>query len=239
MSISRIAGRLWRPAPRQLVWMAAAGAAMIAAAVNPRGGIVDLVIRALLWFMGTAVVGLTLRAIYGAPVDRKALLAFLPLPFTCLALFLANETAKHVTRSGSLNIFFEGALSLLGLLLVSLVVEARRVAAHDPWLRALRGWWVAFIIIGILYALLGLTPGRKAQKNDYPLVWMGLVGAIVALTVVMWRDPTQRPKPEVADPQERMSATVLSIGATSTPTRTPARSIPASPPTGPAGHDAP
>ena len=114
------------------MWTAAAIAAVVWVAANPRGDIVDLVIRALFGFMGAAVIGLTLRAIYGAPVNRKALLAFLPLPFAYLALFLAKETAKHVTRSGSLDIFFEGALPLLGLLLVSLVVEARRVAAHDP-----------------------------------------------------------------------------------------------------------
>jgi len=132
MSISGVAGRLWRWSSRHLVWTAAAIAAVVWVAAHPRGDIVDLVIRALFGFMGAAVIGLTLRAIYGAPVNRKALLAFLPLPFAYLALFLAKETAKHVTRSGSLDIFFEGALPLLGLLLVSLVVEARRVAAHDP-----------------------------------------------------------------------------------------------------------
>ncbi len=50
------------------------------------------------------------------------------------------------------------------------------------------------IIVGILYALAGLTPGQshKAQARNYETVWAGLAGAVVALTVVMWREPVAR-----------------------------------------------
>lgn len=87
---------------------------------------------------------------------------------------------------------------------------------------------MAFIIVGMLFALLGLTPGRRSQKSDYAYVWAGLVGAVVALTVVMWRDPTGRPgarplEPETASLQENTAANGLITGAASTSTRTRAQ----------------
>ncbi len=231
MPISRVADKLWRLTPRRLVWAGALATAAIAGATDPRSGIVNLVIRAVLWFVGAALFGLTLEAIRGAPVDRRAILAYVPMACASLAFFLARETAASVIRSGSLDNFFGTAASLLGLLLVSLVVEARRVATHDQWLRALRGWWVAFIVIGILYALVGLTPGQSqtAQMAHYAWVWAGLVGAVVALTVVMWRDADKQPgalppEQEMASRQERTRANGLATGAASTSTRAPVRS---------------
>jgi hypothetical protein len=228
MSISDAADELRRLTPRELVWAVALTTAVIAVAADPHRGIIDLVIRAFFSFVGAALVALTLVAIRGAPVDRRAILAYLPLASAALTFYLAKLTASHVTKAGSLDPFFEAATSLLGLLLVSLVVEARRVAGHDQWLRALRGWWVAFIIVGILYALLGLTPGRRSQQSEYGIVWAGLVGAVVALTVVMWRDPAKQPALEIASSQKRVSANGLTTGAASTSTRTRARSTPAS-----------
>jgi hypothetical protein len=229
MSIADIMDRLWRLAPHQRMLSAAVIAATIAGAAGPHYEAIDLVVRASLWFVAVALCERTLEAIRGATWDRRAFIAYLPLPCASLAFFLARETANHVTRSGSLDTFFEAAVSILGLLLVSLVVEARRVAAYDQWLRALRGWWVAFVIIGMLFALLGLTPGRRSQKSDYAYVWAGLVGAVVALTVVMWRDPTRQPgafplKPEIASPQEHTSTNGLTTDAASTSTRTRAQS---------------
>jgi hypothetical protein len=109
----------------------------------------------------------TLEAARGAESDRQGLIAYLPLGCAGLAYLVAKTTADHTT-SGSLDSFFGAAASLLGLLLVSVVIEARRAAACDRWLRALRGWWVGFIIVGILYTLAGLTPGqsRKAEARN-------------------------------------------------------------------------
>jgi len=231
MSISRVADILWRLTPRQRMLIAAFAAAAIADASDPFSGVVDLVIRACFWGLFAALLERTLEAVRGAALDRRAFIAYLPLACASLAFLLASETAASVIRSGSLDNFFEAAGSLLGLILVSLVIEARRVAAYDQWLRALRGWWVAFVIIGILYSLLGLLPdnSQKSQKEDYAVAWAGLVGAMVALTVVMWRDPTrQRPgahplEMEIANPQERTSTNGLTINM-STSTRTPVRS---------------
>ncbi len=224
-----IADGVWRLTPRQRMLIVAFAAAAIADVVDPFSGVADLVIRACLWGVFAALAERTLEAVRGAAVDRRAFVAYLPLACASLAFFLARETAKHVTRAGSLDTFFQGAVSLLGLLLVSLVLEARRAAANDQWLRALRGWWVAFVIIGILYALLGLTPGRRLQKTDYAYAWMGLVGAVVALCVVMWRDPTQRPgalppEQETTRPQQSAPTNSLATSAASTSTRTPVRS---------------
>jgi hypothetical protein len=207
--------------------------AAIVDASDPFSGAVALAIRACLWFALAALVERTLEAVRGAAWDRHALIAYLPLASASPAFFLARETAASVTRSGPLDNFFEASISLLGLLLVSLVVEAQRGAANDQWLRALRGWWVAFIVIGILYSLLGLLPDdtRRFHEEAYAIAWASLVGAVVALTVVMWRDPTRKPETvqpglEVANCHKPPSANELHDGLR-TSTRTPVRSIPA------------
>jgi hypothetical protein len=232
MSIS--GGRLGCVTSRRLVWAAALAVAIVGVATDPHRGKIDLILRASFWFTGTALFGLTLEAIRGAPVDRRAILAYLPLALALLTFYYAKATSAHVARSGPLDTFFEAATSLLGLLLVSMVVEARRVAAHDQWLRALRGWWVAFIVIGMLYGLLGLTPDqpRTSQMADYAWVWAGLVGAVTALAMVMWRDPAPQPgalaqEREIASPYDQTPAQWLAVGLLSTSTRTPVRPTPA------------
>jgi len=168
-------------------------AAVTAAALNASEGVIGIVVSACFWGVFGVLIERTFEVARGAVPDRRALIAYLPLGCASLAYFVAKTTADHAT-SGSLDSFFGAAASLLGLLLVSVVIEARRTAASDPWLRALRGWWVGFIIVGILYALAGLTPGQssKAQARNYETVWAGLAGAVVALTVVMWREPVER-----------------------------------------------
>jgi hypothetical protein len=234
MSISGVARRLRRVTSRQLVWAVALAASGVGVASDPHRSNIDLIIRAAFLFTGPALFGLTLEAIRGAPVDRRAILAYLPLAFALLTFYYARVTSAHVARAGSLDTFFGAATSLLGLLLVSMVVEARRVGAHDQWLRALRGWWVAFIVIGILFGLLGLTPdqSRTSQMANYAWVWAGLVGAVTALAVVMWRDPAPQPgalaqEREIASPYGQTPAQGLAVGVLNTSTRTPVRSTPA------------
>jgi hypothetical protein len=229
MSLSSLTSGVWRLTPVQRTLIAGFLAAAIASASSLDDGAMVLVIRATLWFTLIALVELTFEAVRGAPLDRRAFIAYLPMASATLALFLAQATADHVTRSGPLSTFFGTAVSLLGLLLVSLVVETRRVTTKDQWLHALRGWWVGFIILGILYALLGLAPGhsRKSEQSDYAMVWAGLVGAVAALSVVMWRDSPQRPAVAVereAVGPPRTPETTLATSATSTSTRTPLRS---------------
>jgi hypothetical protein len=156
--------------------------------------VVALPILIVLSFATSTMLERTLKAAKGAPADRRALIAYLPLGSASLALFFAYASADRVLRAGSLNTFYDAAAALLGLLLVSVVIEARRLAAHDQWLRVLRGWWVLFIVVGILGALWGLTPGQpmSSQANDYAWVWAGLAGAIAALVVVMWKDPQRQ-----------------------------------------------
>jgi hypothetical protein len=233
MSISSIVNSIGRLKPHQRTLIAGVLAGTIAGTSALGDSFLTIVVRATLWSAAIALLELTFEAGRGAPLDRRAFVAYLPLACATVALWLAGVTAPHVTRSGSLNEFFATAASLLGLLLVSLIVEARRVTTRDKWLRALRSWWVGFIVLGILYALLGLAPGhsRRSEDSDYEMVWAGMVGALVALTVVMWRD----------SPQERDSAnaepTTWSLQAptrTSTPraedasTRTPVQPNPAS-----------
>jgi hypothetical protein len=227
MSITGILDRLWRLAPYQRMLSTAVVAATVAGAAGPHYGAIDLIVRVAFWFAIASLIELTLEAIRGAPLDRRAILAYLPLAFASLAFLDARTTAAHAARSGSLNAFFAAAASLLGLLLVSVVIEARRVGARDQWLRALRGWWVAFIIIGIVYALAGLTPGESQEslKSHYALVWASLVGAVAALAAVMWRDPAEQPGAlpsgqDIASHQGRTPANRLPTSTSSTSNRT-------------------
>jgi hypothetical protein len=155
---------------------------------------VALPIFTVLSFATSTMLEHTRKAAKGASADRHALIAYLPLGSASLALFFASASADRVLRAGSLDTFYDAAASLLGLLLVSVVIEARRLAVHDQWLRVVRGWWVLFIVVGIFGALWGLTPGQpmSSQANYYAWVWAGLAGAIAALLVVMWKDPQQR-----------------------------------------------
>jgi len=193
VSISSVTDRFLGPTPSQRMLTVGSVAAVTAAALNASEGVIGIVVSACFWGVFGVLIERTFEVARGAVPDRRALIAYLPLGCASLAYFVAKTTADHAT-SGSLDSFFGAAASLLGLLLVSVVIEARRTAASDPWLRALRGWWVGFIIVGILYALAGLTPGQssKAQARNYETVWAGLAGAVVALTVVMWREPVER-----------------------------------------------
>ena len=207
MSISSVTQRFLGLTVRQRMLIVGSIAAVIAGALKAGNGVTDVLVSACFWGVVGGLVERTLEAVRGAAPDRRALIAYLPLACASLAYFVAETTADHAT-SGSLDSFFGAAASLLGLLLVSVVIEARRTAARDPWLRALRGWWVGFIIVGILYALAGLTPGqsRKAEARNYQTVWAGLTGAVVALTVVMWKEPAERDathaEQEIESPRE-------------------------------------
>jgi hypothetical protein len=190
MSISGVVRWFFGFTPCQRMLAVGFSAAAIAAALNASDGVIGIVVSACLWGVAAILIERTLEVARGATPNSRAAIAYLPLGCAALAYFVAKTTADHAT-SGSLDSFFGAAASLLGVLLVSVVIEARRAAGHDRWLRALRGWWVGFIIVGILYALAGLTPGqsRTAEEHNYQTVWAGLTGAVVALTVVMWKEP--------------------------------------------------
>jgi hypothetical protein len=93
MSIAGVTGRLRRVTSRQLVWAAALAMAVVGVLSDPHRGQIDLIIRASFWFAGTALLGLTLDAIRGAPVDRRAILAYLPLAFALLTFYYAKATS--------------------------------------------------------------------------------------------------------------------------------------------------
>jgi hypothetical protein len=193
MSISSVTHRFLRLTVRQRMLIVGSIAAVIAGALNAGNGVAAILVSACFWGVVGVLVERTFEVARGAKPDHRALIAYLPLASASLAYLVAKTTSGRAV-SGSLHSFFGAAASLLGLLLVSVVIEARRTAARDPWLRALRGWWVGFIVVGILYALAGLTPGQspKAEARNYETVWAGLAGAVVALTVVMWREPAER-----------------------------------------------
>jgi succinate dehydrogenase/fumarate reductase cytochrome b subunit len=155
-------------------------------------------------FTGIMVIP-TMKAAIANKVDRRALIAFLPAICASGAFLIVHVLAKHLPRSGSLEGFYETAAALLGLLLISIMIEARALAQNDPWIRAARGMWVTFIVIGIVYALVGLTPGQSptSQQQAYALVWFSIVFAVTALLIVLWRKSP--PLPQAAAQQRKRS----------------------------------
>lgn len=129
-----------------------------------------------------------------AKITPRIALAFLPLGAALVADFLIPVQFSKPAEYGSLDSFFVGTAGLLGVLLIPVVIESRRLA-DDPWFRAVRDWWVFFIVLGIAAALSGLTPAQSVQEKDvaYTAVWTGVVGALTGLTVIMWADrPTTK-----------------------------------------------
>jgi hypothetical protein len=212
--------------------MSAAGVILATAVVvaNPPNSFLTFVIRASLWLVAGVLLMRTFETARGAPANSWALVAYLPLGCASVALEFAEVLAPHAVRSGSLDGFFDAAASLLGLLFVAMVVEARQLAPYDKWLRAMRGWWAMFIILGILYALAGLTPTHSTEtlRQDYAWVWAGLAGAVASLAVVMWREPQTQHSPRIQrssrDVPINSTPTKPRADRAETATRTPGRS---------------
>jgi hypothetical protein len=173
-------------------------------------------------------------------LTRLALVAYTPIAIALLAWLLARADARAAS-SGNLDYFFSASVALIGLLLIPIMSELRQLVEHDPWLRAFRSFWFLFIAAGLLYAVVGLTPGqsRKSEENAYEDTWIALATAVSALTVVTIRKPGP-----TGDPGEILHAakTVASLTAScpmttaaeeSSATRTPAPATPASRRVGP------
>jgi hypothetical protein len=89
-----------------------------------------------------------------------------------------------------LDSFYTAAAGVLAALLIALMIESHRLFHVDPQLRALRSWWIASVVMGILAALTGLTPDHTAiaRETAFQATWSGLAGAITAGALVMSRD---------------------------------------------------
>jgi hypothetical protein len=227
-------------------WIALSVGAAVTAAFELVAGrlyalLTALVAGVLFMLFGLAIGALVqnaFKAVRGNHLERRALIAYAPAGLAVVAYLLAKSDAANVVRSGSLNDFYGAAAPLLGVLLISIVLETRQLAPHDPWLRAFRAFWFLFIVIGIVYALLGLTPDQSTASldTDFEAVWAGLVGAITALLAVAVR-PAPRPHhpptghrslPPATPATWAGPVTPKGLSQTSAPTRTPARSTPAS-----------
>jgi len=124
-------------------------------------------------------------------INRRTFIAYTPLGAALLTGLVAHVYTRRIVGAGSLNDFYGIAAPLLGLLLISSVLEARRLASHDPWLRAFRGWWTLLICIGILFALMAVTPGHghKLAEEQFVVVWGALGAALTAMVVVGLKPP--------------------------------------------------
>jgi hypothetical protein len=174
------------------------------------------------------------RVLIGRSINTRMLSAYLPVVCATFALWLAEAGAAHVARAGSLDLFFAGSATLLGVLLIPVAMEMRGEAICDPWLHAFQRLWFFMIAIGILFALVGLTPdqSQRNQRKEYPLVWFGLVGALSGFAVLSLRDPSQKHRAAADGDRHWRGVTTTSTAtwtrAPQATTRTPARATPAS-----------
>ncbi len=136
-------------------------------------------------------------------ISRRTFIAYMPLAAALLTGLFAHIYTRRIVETGSLNDFYGIAAPLLGLLLISSVLEARQLASHDPWLRAFRGWWTFLICIGILFALMAVTPdhGHKLAEEQFVVVWGALGAALTAMVVVGLKPP------DSAHPKGRVTLT--------------------------------
>jgi hypothetical protein len=194
--------------------------------------------RSPLWVLGALIAGALLGTASGAllertlktaianPLDKRALIAYAPLGCALVTLFFAHLSARHMVESGSLAGFYGAAAPLLGVLMIPIMIETRQIFPHDPWLRTFRSLWLTFIVIGIGYALLGLTPdqSRASQASQYSVVWASLACAVAAVLIVLSREPPLRQASDLEQQDVRSSEHAKTSPSPARPTRTPARS---------------
>jgi hypothetical protein len=124
--------------------------------------------------------------------DEVGMLAYMPLAVCAVAFMLVPALYANIGKqpSRALDSFYTAAAGILAALLIALMIESHRLFHVDPQLQALRSWWIACVVVGILAALTGLTPDHHAiaRETAYQLTWAGLAGAITAGALVMSRD---------------------------------------------------
>jgi hypothetical protein len=124
--------------------------------------------------------------------DEVGMLAYLPLvvasvTFILIPLVFANA-GKQTPHA--LDSYYTAAATVLAALLIALMVESRGLLQLDPQLQALRSWWIASVVVGLIAAFFGLTPDHSsiARETAFQLTWAGFSGAITAGCLVMSRD---------------------------------------------------
>ncbi|HUB72938.1 MAG TPA: hypothetical protein VL979_02725 [Solirubrobacteraceae bacterium] len=124
--------------------------------------------------------------------DEIGMLAYMPLAMCSFTFMLVPALYANVGKqpAHALDSFYTAAAGILAALLIALMIESHRLFHVDPQLQALRSWWIACVVVGILAALTGLTPDHHAiaRETAYQLAWAGLAGAFAAGVLVMGRD---------------------------------------------------
>jgi hypothetical protein len=124
--------------------------------------------------------------------DEVGMLAYMPLAICSITFMLVPAFFANVGKQSphALDSFYTAAAGVLAALLIALMIESHRLFHVDPQLQALRSWWIAGVVMGILAALTGLTPDHTAiaRETAFQATWAGLAGAITAGALVMSRD---------------------------------------------------
>jgi hypothetical protein len=124
--------------------------------------------------------------------DEIGMLSYLPLLVVSVTFLLvpslfadAGKQAPH-----ALDSYYTAAAAVLAALLIALMIESRGLLQLDPQLQALRSWWIGSVVVGLIAALVGLTPDLSPVMREaaFQLTWAGFAGAITAGCLVMGRD---------------------------------------------------
>ena len=144
-------------------------------------------------FIAAFLLGRALKVEPGdARSDEVGMLAYMPLGVAAITFMLVPALLANVGKQPphTFDSFYTAASAVLAALLIALMIESRSLLHVDPQLQALRSWWIACVVIGVIAALSGLTPdlSRIARETAFQATWAGVAGAITAGTLVMSRD---------------------------------------------------
>lgn len=124
--------------------------------------------------------------------DEVGVLAYMPVAIYSATFILVPALFANVGKQPphALDGFYTATAGVLAALLIALMIESHRIFHVDPHLQALRSWWIAGVVMGILAALTGLTPDHTAfaRETAFQAAWAGLAGSITAGALVMSRD---------------------------------------------------
>lgn len=185
----------FRANPRSRAGLGAAliGASLFVVYEIARGHYVVAAVDGIPSFAVAFLLGRALKVPPGhARSDEIGFLAYLPLAVASGTFFLVPVLFANAGKQPphTLDSYYTAAVTVLAALLIALMIESRGLLKLDPQLQALRSWWVGSVVVGLIGALVGLTPdlSSPAREAAFQCTWTGFAGAVSAGCLIMAGD---------------------------------------------------